>query len=323
MTDERNNAGELTVRLVRADEVAWYNALMKEHHSLGAAASGRVLRYVAEAAGEPLVLGTFGSAAWRVPVRDRHIGWDDGQRAARLERVCANQRLCVLPAAAQAVRHAASRALAAMLRALPADYLSAFGVRLMAAESFTDPAAHAGTVYAACGFTPAGLTAGYGRSRGRDYYAYHGQPKQLWLRELAPGGIAALAAGFDAPVLAGRRAPDFNRLRVSGERGLLEHLARVTDHRKPKGVRHDLAAILVVVVVARLCGATLSMPPPSSRSRCRRKRCAAAGSGTTPGSAGTCRPATRRSSGRSARSTPRPPTSRCAPGCGPRQPPGG
>src|SRR5208282_4464134 len=47
----------------------------------------------------------------------------------------------------------------------------------------------------------------------------------------------------------------FNRLRVSEEHGLLEHLAQVTDHRKPKGRRHDLAAILVVVVVARLCGA--------------------------------------------------------------------
>ena len=234
--------------------MAWYNALMKEHHSLGVAASGRVRRYVAEAGGVPLVLGTFGSAAWRLPVRDQHVGWDDGQRAARLERVCANQRLCVLPAAA-AVRHAGSRALGAMLRALPADYLAAFGVRLMAAESFTDPAAHAGTVYAACNFTPAGSTAGYGRSRGRDYYAYHGQPKTCWLYELAPGGIAALAAGFDAPVLAGRRAPDFNRLRVSGEHGLLEYLAQVTDHRKPKGRRHDLAAILVVVVVARLCGA--------------------------------------------------------------------
>jgi len=254
VTDERNDTGELTVRLVRADEVAWYNALMKEHHSLGVAASGRVLRYVAEAGGVPLVLGTFGSAAWRLPVRDQHVGWDDGQRAARLERVCANQRLCVLPAAA-AVRHAGSRALGAMLRALPGDYLAAFGVRLMAAESFTDPAAHAGTVYAACNFTPVGSTAGYGRSRGRDYYAYHGQPKTCWLYELAPGGIAALAAGFDAPVLAGRRAPDFNRLRVSGERGLLEYLAQVTDHRKPKGRRHDLAAILVVVVVARLCGA--------------------------------------------------------------------
>jgi predicted transposase YbfD/YdcC len=254
VTDERDDTGELTVRLVRADEVAWYNALMKEHHLLGVAASGRVLRYVAEAGGVPLVLGTFGSAAWRLPVRDQHVGWDDGQRAARLERVCANQRLCVLPAAA-VTRHAGSRALGAMLRALPADYQAAFGVRLMAVESFTDPAAHAGTVYKACGFTAIGSTAGYGRSRGRDYYAYHGQPKTCWLYELAPGGIAALAAGFDAPVLAGRRAPDFNRLRVSGERGLLEYLAQVTDHRKPKGKRHDLAAILVVVVVARLCGA--------------------------------------------------------------------
>ena len=124
-----------------------------------------------------------------------------------------------------------------------------------AAESFTDPASHAGTVYAACNFTAIGSTAGYGRSRGRDYYAYHGRPKTCWLYELAPGGIAALAAGFDAPVLAGCRAPDLNRLRVSGERGLLEYLAQVTDHRKPKGKRHDLAAILVVVVVARLCGA--------------------------------------------------------------------
>ena len=289
MTDERNNAGELTVRLVRADEVAWYNALMKEHHSLGAAASGRVLRYVAEAAGEPLVLGTFGSAAWRVPVRDRHIGWDDGQRAARLERVCANQRLCVLPAAAQAVRHAASRALAAMLRALPADYLSAFGVRLMAAESFTDPAAHAGTVYAACGFTPAGLTAGYGRSRGRDYYAYHGQPKQLWLRELAPGGIAALAAGFDAPVLAGRRAPDFNRLRVSGSAACWSTWPASPTTASPKGSGMTWPRSWWWSWSPGCAARTLSMPPPSSRSRCRRKRCAAAGSGTTPGSAGTSR----------------------------------
>ena len=72
VADERDEHGELKVRLARADEVAWYNALMAEHHSLGVAASGRVLRYVAEAGGVPLVLGTFGSAAWRVPVRDAH-----------------------------------------------------------------------------------------------------------------------------------------------------------------------------------------------------------------------------------------------------------
>ncbi|HUY52570.1 MAG TPA: transposase family protein [Streptosporangiaceae bacterium] len=254
MTDEPDKTGELTVRVAGPDEVAWYNALMAGQHSLGVAASGRVLRYVAEIGGVPLVLGTFGSAAWRVPVRDGHIGWSDVQRAARLERMCCNQRLCVLPAA-KGVPHAASRALGGMLRALPGDYLAAFGVRLMAAESFTDPATHAGTVYAACGFTAAGATAGYGRSRGRDHYVHHGRPKTCWLRELVPGGIAALAAGFDSPVLAGRRAPDFNRLDLGGEHGLLHYLGKVTDHRKPKGVRHGLAAILAVIVVARLSGA--------------------------------------------------------------------
>lgn len=254
VADERDEHGELKVRLVRPDEVAWYNELMAEHHSLGVAASGRVLRYVAEAGGVPVVLGTFGSAAWRVPVRDTRIGWSDEQRAARLERMCSNQRLCVLPAAA-GLPHAASRALGGMLRVLPGDYLAAFGVRLMAVESFTDPAAHAGTTYAACGFTAAGPTAGYGRSRGRDHYVRHGRPKTCWLRELAPGGLAALAAGFDSPVLTGRRGPDFNRLDLGGEGGLLGCLEQVADHRKPKGRRHGLAAILAVVVVARLSGA--------------------------------------------------------------------
>jgi predicted transposase YbfD/YdcC len=266
---------ELKVRLIGEAETGWYNELMAEHHSLGAAASGRVLRYVAEAGGVPVALATFGSAAWRVPVRDSWLGWDEGQRRARLERVCSNQRLCVLPAAA-AMPHAASRALGAMLRRLPGDYRQAFGVRLVAVESFTDPAAHAGTVYKACGFTATGQTAGYGRSRGAAHYVHHGQPKTYWLRELVPGGAAALKAGFDTPALTGRRAPDFNQLRTEGDGGLLEYLGKVADHRKPKGIRHGLAAILAVIVVARLSGAdsvyaaaqfAQTMPPEALR-RC-------------------------------------------------------
>ena len=34
----------LKVRLVADEEIGWYNALIAEHHSLGVAASGRVLR---------------------------------------------------------------------------------------------------------------------------------------------------------------------------------------------------------------------------------------------------------------------------------------
>ncbi len=246
---------DVQIRLVSDAETGWYNQLMSEHHALGAAASGRVLRYVAEVGGVPLVLGTFGSAAWRCAPRDALIGWAPGQRDARLERICSNQRLCVLPAAA-GVPHAASRALAAMLRRLPGDYERAFGVRLVAVESFTDLAAHAGTTYKACGFTGAGPTAGYGRARGTSDYVRHGRPKTCWVKELAAGGLAALAAPFDSPALTGRRGPDFNRLRV-GEGGgsLLEYLAKVADHRKARGIRHGLAAILAVVVVARLSGA--------------------------------------------------------------------
>ena len=250
---------ELKVRLVSEAETGWYNELMREHHVLGVAASGRVLRYVAEHEGTPVVLGTFGSAAWRVPARDEFIGWNPVQRDERLERICGNQRLCVLPAAG-GVPHAASRALSAMLRRLPADHVRVFGVRLAAVESFTDPSAHAGTTYAACGFTRAGQTAGYGRTRGSSHFAYHGQPKEYWVRELVPGGLAALTAAFDTRPLTGRTQPDFGALNVSaagpaGGKTLLEYLAQVTDHRKPKGVRHGLAAILTVIVVARLCGA--------------------------------------------------------------------
>jgi predicted transposase YbfD/YdcC len=267
--------GDVQVRLAGEAETGWYNALMAGHHSLGVAASGRVLRYVAEAGGVPLALGTFGSAAWRCAPRDELIGWDPAQRAARLEQVVSNQRLCVLPAAA-AMPHAASRALAGMLRRLPGDYLAAFGVRLVAAESFTDPGTHAGTTYAACGFTGAGLTAGYGRSRGTSDYVRHGRPKACWVRELVPGGLAALAEPFDSPALTGRRGPDFNTLRVGGEHGLLEYLAKVTDHRMARGIRHQLAAILAVVVVARLsgansvyaCGQFAASMPPEALARC-------------------------------------------------------
>ena len=49
----------------------------------------------------------------------------------------------------------------------------------------------------------------------------------------------------------GRDGPDFNTLRVDGDGGLLGYLAKVADHRKPKGIRHNL----VVIVVARLSGA--------------------------------------------------------------------
>ncbi len=63
---------------------------------------------------------------------------------------------------------------------------------------------------------------------------------------------------------------------MGGQHGLLACLGKVADHRKAKGIRHDLAAILAVIVVARLSGANsayaavqfaATMPPEALR-RC-------------------------------------------------------
>src|SRR5208282_4719090 len=97
--------------------------------------------------------------------------------------------------------------------------------------------------------------AGYGRARGAEYYVRHGRPKTCWVKELVPGGLAALAAGFDSPALTGRRGPDLNALHVGGEHGLLAYLDKVPDHRGPKGIRHRLGPVLTVIAAARLCGA--------------------------------------------------------------------
>src|SRR5262249_21805905 len=192
----------LEVRLVGPGEVSGFNALLAAHHYLGVGGSGRLLRYVACLGGEPVVLATFGSAALRCRPREEFLGWDDEQRLARLGAVAGHQRLCVLPAGRQP--NVASAALAVMLRRLAADHLAAFGHRLVAVETFTDPARGRGVVYAASGFAAVGSTGGYGRVRGGADYVFHGASKQYWLRGL---GVATdqlprvLAGAFDHPVI--------------------------------------------------------------------------------------------------------------------------
>jgi DDE_Tnp_1-associated len=174
----------------------------------------------------------------------------------------ANQRLCVLPAGRRP--HLASAVLGACLQRVGADYAERFGHPVLAVETFTDPARHTGACYAAAGFTPLGLTAGYARNRGTKIA--HGVPKTYWFKPLHPRAGALLAADFDVTVVAlrtpGGRSrmsvsrPDLNLLDLaSADGGLLAALAGVIDHRKNRGKRHGLAAILAVAVCAVLAGA--------------------------------------------------------------------
>ena len=244
----------LVVRPIVAGELERFNAELSAHHWLGHRLSGRVLRYVATLDGVWVAVAGFGSAALACTAREEFLGWDRELRLRRLGLITSNQRLCVLPTGRRP--HLASAVLGGCLRRLPADHLRVWGQPVLAVESFTDPSRHTGSCYAAAGFTPVGPSAGYARNRGTKIR--HGQPKVYWLRPVHRHGLGALSAAFDSPLThprQGRPPVDMNTLDINGPAGLLSVLGQVPEHRKARGIRHDLAALLALATAAVLSGA--------------------------------------------------------------------
>ena len=249
----RVRVADVTVRPVTFGETARFNAELDCHHWLGHRLTGQVLRYVAELDGRWVAVLGFGSAALSCAARDRFIGWTREQQYQRLIHVANNQRFCVLPEGRRP--NLASAVLARALRRLPGDYLAACGHRVVAAETFTDPARHAGACYAAANFAQLGDTLGYGRSAGR--YHHHGSVKRVWFHPLCRRAPQVLSAPFDHPLLAREEAPvtGLNALAFAGGRAsLLEALAGVSDPRKKRGIRHQIAPTLAMVAAAGLSG---------------------------------------------------------------------
>ena len=245
----------LSVRLVHTDEVARFNALLDEHHWLGHHLFGRVLRYVATYDGEWVALIGFGSAALSVAGRDRFIGWSAATKRRHLRYVANNQRYLVLPGERR--ENLASAVLSRTLRRLSQDMVQAHGVPVLLVETFTDPARHLGTCYKAANFVSVGETQGYARKNGS--WAHHGEVKRCWVYPLHRRATEVLAAPFDHPVLVmsdkeGADVVDLNAVVIEGRGGLYERLQEITDHRKPRGIRHQLASVLLVCAAAMLSG---------------------------------------------------------------------
>ncbi len=242
------------VRPISAGERPRFDDLLDRHHWLGHHLVGETMRYVAlSPGGEWLALLGFGAAALACRPRDAFVGWSDDQHFRRLRYVTNNQRFCVLPAGRRP--NLASNVLAKTLRRLPGDFEARWGHPVLVVETFVDPSRHRGTCYMAGGFVALGETAGYGRSAGR--YHHHGKVKLVFARLLRRDARAILAAAFDHPALGPERAVmlDLNGLCFDGEGGLVARLEEVTDHRKPRGVRHSLASILALATAATLAGA--------------------------------------------------------------------
>src|SRR5713101_5736025 len=245
---------ELTVRPVLPGERTRYQELLAGHHWLGPRLFGSVVRHVAVLDGTWVALLGYGSAVLRCTARDQVIGWPDGDRVDRLPMLAGNQRFCMLPDTPRRP-HLASAVLARSLARLPADYLRFHNQIVLAVETFTDPARHTGACYAAAGFACAGSTAGYARGAGGRGYAFHGRVKRCWLRQVAPGGLAAL--GAPAPsVLFDPPAPSvWLDLTAAQAASLCAHLGAVLrDPRDARGVRHGHAATAAIAAAALLAG---------------------------------------------------------------------
>ena len=247
---------QVTVRPLAASEVerARYAELISGHHYLKSdQLVGEQLRYVAEFEGQWVALLSWSAASYHLKDREEWIGWSDARRRRRLAMVANNSRFLILPGID--CPNLASRVLALCLARLSADWQQAYEHPILIVESFVDSQIFRGTCYKAQGWTLLGATKGFERNQ-QDYYTAHDRPKQLWVRELAPGARQVLGARqlpahlqFVEDKVIPRSSATPTQLRP-----LWELCREVKDWRKRKGRDYPLACLLSIMIMATLCG---------------------------------------------------------------------
>ena len=248
----------LTLRPCKEEELEAFNRLEDEHHEMGQTHSGGdTMRLIAEENGRKVALMVWGSASYRLKERDAYVGWTASLRAARQKLVVANRRFTLLvPAGSRP--NLASRVLGLAARELPGLWRERFGYEPLLAETFCDIEAHAGTCYKAAGWTPLGRTQGFSRTRqSRDWYAFPGKPKTLWVKELRPGARDLMIAAVPPPECA--KACDCDAygvlpLPLGPTATLHEALGRIRDPRKSN--RHyPIGTMLTLLTMGMMSGA--------------------------------------------------------------------
>lgn len=179
--DPDADLNELCVRPIDGEERLGFRLYMQRYHYLGdRPIVGEHLLYAALLGGELVALLGWASAAFRAPLREAYIGWDEETKRARLHLVATNIRFLILPWVR--VRHLASKTLAMCLRRLSADWQAVWKHPLYLAETFVDTSRYRGTCYRAANWTYLGQTAGRSK-RGNDYL-HGGTSKALYVYPL-------------------------------------------------------------------------------------------------------------------------------------------
>jgi hypothetical protein len=179
--DPHADLSELCVQPVTAEERLGWRLYMERYHYLGdRPIVGEHLLYAAVLGGELVALLGWASAAFRAPLRETYVGWDETTKRRRLHLVANNIRFLILPWVR--VRHLASKVLALNLRRLSADWQRVWKHPLYLAETFVDTTRFRGTCYRAANWLYLGETAG--RSKRGNNYSYGGTRKSLFVYPL-------------------------------------------------------------------------------------------------------------------------------------------
>ncbi|MGH8291799.1 MAG: Druantia anti-phage system protein DruA [Steroidobacteraceae bacterium] len=145
----------------RTGQEGLFNSLMHQHHYLGYARTvGEHLKYVVSARGQPIACLTWCSAARRLGIRDRYIGWSPAARLKNIALIAYNTRFLILPWVT--VEHLASHVLGRVMRRLSADWQQVYGHPLYYLETFVDRERFRGTCYRAANWISLGRTEGRG-----------------------------------------------------------------------------------------------------------------------------------------------------------------
>jgi hypothetical protein len=184
--------GELCVRPIAAEERLGWRLYMERYHYLGdRPIVGEHLLYAALLSGELVALLGWASAAFRAPLREAYVGWDEATKRRRLHMVANNIRFLILPWVH--VRHLASKVLATNLRRLSRDWQMVWKHPIYLAETFVDTTRYRGTCYRAANWLYLGETAG--RSKHGNNYTHGGTKKALFVYPLGRHATRCLREG--------------------------------------------------------------------------------------------------------------------------------
>ena len=162
----------------------WTELVARYHYAGYRVPVGATLRYLVRSARCPeqvLACLAWTSAAWKMAVRDRWIGWTEAQRRRNLPYIVNNSRFLILPWVH--IRGLASTILARCARQLPAEWEARYGYRPLLLETLVDPARFRGTCYRAANWIPLGRTQGRGRMD-RTHQAQGRAPKEVCVSPL-------------------------------------------------------------------------------------------------------------------------------------------